>query len=453
MRLKNTEIDMLNGPLFGKIMRFGIPLILTNVLQLLFNAADIAVAGRFAGEESLAAVGATGSLVFLVINILIGISVGVNVVVARYYGMGSKSDSLSRAVHTAIFVAIFGGIIFAIIGFSISGLMLKAISVPNNIYPLSLLYMRIFFLGLPFNMLYNYGTAILRARGDTTRPFFYLLISGTTNVILNLVFVIVFHLGVAGVAIATDLSNMLSAFLILRFLMKSEDELHVDLRKIKMDWAMFRSMARIGVPAGLQSSMFSISNAVIQSAINSYGPIVMAASSAASSIENFVYIGMNAFHQAAQTFISQNIAAEKKERVGTILKVCLLCTTLVGGVLCIIELLFAPFFMSLYNTNAEVISIGVSRMYVIVIPYLIFGYGDVLVGAIRGHGISLPPVIINLLATCVLRILWIYFLDVPRVDVLYVFMSYPITWTVLLIALVVYWFHIRRSKEYGIPKK
>ena len=440
--IKNTEIDMLNGPIFGKIMRFGIPLILTNVLQLLFNAADIAVAGRFAGSESLAAVGATGSLVFLIINILIGISVGVNVVVARYYGMGQKQESLSKAIHTAIFVAIVGGIIFGTIGFALSGVLLKLIGVPAKIYPLSLIYMRIFFIGLPFNMLYNYCTAILRAKGDTTRPFFYLLISGTVNVILNLIFVIVFHMGVAGVALATDLSNCLSAFLIMRYMMKSKDELHVELRKIKFDLPLFKSMAQIGVPAGLQSSLFSVSNAVIQSAINSYGPLIMAACSASSSIENFVYIGMNAFHQAAQTFTSQNIAAGKRERVKSILKVCLLCTTIVGGLICLVELAFGESLIGIYNTSPKVIAAGVERLHIIVIPYLIFGYGDVLVGVIRGHGISLPPVVINLLATCVFRIIWITILDIPKVSANFVYFSYPISWSLLLLALIGYWLYM-----------
>ena len=450
MKLQSHEIDMVNGPLFGKIMRFGLPLILTNLLQLLFNAADIAVAGHFAGEDSLAAVGATGSLVFLVINILIGISVGVNVVVARYYILRDTTDSLSRAIHTAIFVAIIGGIIFAIIGFGISGFMLKAISVPKKIYPLSLIYMRIFFIGLPFNMVYNYGNAILRARGDTTRPLFYLLISGTTNVILNLIFVIVFGMGVAGVAIATDLSNVLSAFLIIRFLVKSEDEFHLDLRKLKMDWPMFRSMAQIGVPAGIQSSMFSISNAVIQSAINSYGPLVMAACSAATSLDNFVYIGMNAFHQAAQTFTSQNLAAEKRDRVIKIVRACLLCTTIVGGIMCLIEYFFAPFLMSIYNSNPDVIAIGVRRIHIVIVAYLIFGYGDVLVGAIRGHGISLAPMIINLLATCVFRIIWMSLLDTPRVSMDYVFLCYPVSWTVLFAALLVLWIYIRKPRKHRI---
>lgn len=442
--LKKTEIDMLNGPLFSRIMRFGIPLILTNVLQVLFNAADIAVAGRFAGAESLAAVGATGSLIFLIINILIGMSVGVNVVVARYYGMGRNEEEISRAIHTAIFVALAGGVIFAAVGFFISGPMLRMISVPDDIYPLSLLYMRIFFIGMPFNMLYNYCTAVLRAKGDTTRPFFYLLISGTTNVILNMIFVIVFGLGVAGVAIATDLSNLLSAFLIVRYMMKSDDEMHVELNKIRYDKSMFLAMARIGVPAGLQSSMFSVANTVIQGAINAYGPVVMAASSASSSVENFVYISMNAFHQAAQTFTSQNIAAGKKERVVSILKSCIMCTTIIGGIACIAEYVFADLFIGIYNTDPAVIAEGVRRLHVIVSIYLIFGYSDVLVGMIRGYGISLAPVIINLVTTCVARVIWIAILDIPRVSPVWVYMSFPLTWVLLFTVLVVYWTRLRK---------
>ena len=439
---------MLNGPLFGKIMRFAVPLILTNILQLLFNAADVAVAGRFAGSESLAAVGATSSLVFLIINILIGISVGVNVVVARCYGTGQKTDALSKAVHTAIFVAVVGGVIFAAFGFCVCGPMLRLIAVPDNIYPLSRLYMRIYFLGLPFNMLYNYGTAILRARGDTTRPFYYLLISGTTNVLLNLLFVIVFGLGVAGVAIATDVSNLLSAFLILRFLVKSDDELHVDFRKIRPDKASFIAMARIGVPAGIQNSMFSIANTVIQSAINAYGPIVMAGSSASASIGNFIYVSMNSFHQAGQTFTSQNLAAGKNERVPQILKVCLLCCTMVGGVMCIFEFAFAHSLIGIYNTSPDVIDAGVMRLRLIVMTYLVYGYGDVLVGVIRGHGIAIPTVIINLLATCVLRIAYIALLDIPAADIRMVYAAYPVSWLVFLAVIVGYWIHLRKTRKY-----
>ena len=451
--LKKNEIDMLNGPLFGKIMRFAIPLILTNILQLLFNAADVAVAGRFAGSNCLAAVGATTSLVFLVVNILIGISVGVNVVVARCYGTGQKTEKLSNAVHTAIFVAITGGAIFAVLGFSVSGLLLRLIAVPADILPLSRLYMRIYFLGLPFNMLYNYGTAILRARGDTTRPLVYLTISGTTNVILNLIFVIVFKMDVAGVALATDISNCLSAFLILRFLVRSDDELHVDLRKIRPDKEAFAAMTRIGVPAGVQNSLFSIANAVIQTAINAYGPIIMAGSSAAVSICQFVYVSMNSFSQAGQTFTSQNIAAEKQERISGIVRTCLLCNTIVGGALCLFEFVFCRQLLTLYNTSPEVIAAGMQRIKLFVVTYLIYGYADVFVGVIRGHGISLQTVIINLIATCVLRIVYIGFLDVPRVSPVMVYAAYPISWAVFMLAVAAYWLHVKRTFDYQNIKR
>jgi len=443
--LKKNEIDMLNGPLFGKILRFAVPLILTNILQLLFNAADVAVAGRFAGSESLAAVGATSSLVFIVVNVLIGISVGANVVVARCYGMGQKTDALSKAVHTAIYVAIVGGVIFGAIGFAVCGFLLRLIEVPADIYPLSRLYMRIYFLGLPFNMIYNYGTAILRSRGDTTRPFFYLLISGTTNVILNLVFVIVFKLGVAGVALATDASNLLSAVLIMRFLIKSNDELHVDLKKIRPDKAAFIAMARIGIPAGIQNSMFSIANAVIQSAINAYGPIVMAGSSASTSIGGFVYVTMNSFHHAGQTFTSQNLAAKKYDRIPQIVKYCFISLTLIAGTMCVLEFVFSRQLLSIYNTSPDVIAAGMVRLRMIVMTYLLYGYADILVGVIRGHGISIQTVIINLIATCVLRIAYIHFLNVPIVDVKYVYAAYPVSWVAFLLAVTGYWIYMRKT--------
>ncbi|MBR3211884.1 MAG: MATE family efflux transporter, partial [Firmicutes bacterium] len=368
--------------------------------------------------------------------------------VARCYGTGQKTEKLSNAVHTAIFVAITGGAIFAVLGFSVSGLLLRLIAVPADILPLSRLYMRIYFLGLPFNMLYNYGTAILRARGDTTRPLVYLTISGTTNVILNLIFVIVFKMDVAGVALATDISNCLSAFLILRFLVRSDDELHVDLRKIRPDKEAFIAMTRIGVPAGVQNSLFSIANAVIQTAINAYGPIIMAGSSAAVSICQFVYVSMNSFSQAGQTFTSQNIAAGKQERISGIVRTCLLCNTIVGGALCLFEFVFCRQLLTLYNTSPEVIAAGMQRIRLFVVTYLIYGYADVFVGVIRGNGISLQTVIINLIATCVLRIVYIGFLDVPAVSPVMVYAAYPISWAVFMLAVAAYWLHVKRTFDY-----
>jgi len=445
---KTSSIDMIHGPLMGNILLFSLPLMASNFLQLLFNAVDVVVVGRFAGYASLAAVGSTSSIVYLFTNLLIGISVGVNVLLARYIGMGQHEKEISRTIHTCVLVALVGGTVLGGIGFLSARKMLILVSTPSDIFDLTLVYIRIYFLGSPFIMLYNYGAAALRARGDTRRPLAYLTISGVVNLVLNLLFVIVFRMDVAGVGIATVLSQALSAGLVLRYLICAQDAFRFSWREMRMDWNIFHRLAHIGIPAGIQSCLFSLSNVVIQGAINSYGSVVMAGCSAGTNIENFLYTSMNSFHHACQTFISQNIGAGRYERIRPILRACLMCTLVLGIVQSGAVLFFAPELIGIYNADPAVVEQGVLRLWIVASLYVIFGLADVLMGAIRGYGIPIAPVIINLVGTCLFRVVWIGLLDTSRFGVEYVYISYPLTWIIILAALTAFWIWLRRTDQH-----
>lgn len=437
-----TTINMTSGSLLGKILLFSLPLMASNILQLLFNAADVVVVGRFAGHESLAAVGSTVSVIYLFVNLLIGLSVGVNVVVARYLGLTGYEREISRMLHTAVTIALVGGTVLVVAGIVAAGWVLELISVPDDVRPLAAVYMRIYFIGTPFNMLYNYGAAALRAKGDTRRPLTFLLISGTVNVILNLIFVIMFEMNVVGVALATIISQALSALLIMRCLSRTDDELHFSWKKLCIDKGSVVDMARIGIPAGVQSCLFSLANVSIQGAINSYDSVIMAGSSASENIENFLYSSMNAFHHACQTFTSQNIGAGRYDRVGRIVRTCLICVLVLGVTQSALAVFFAEPLISIYNSDPAVIAAGAWRLGIIAALYAIFGMADVLVGAIRGYGVPIAPVIINLLGTCGFRLLWVHFLDTSKVGVEWVYCAFPISWTLILVALGVFWMHL-----------
>jgi len=446
------EMDMTHGPLLGKLLLFALPLMASNVLQLLFNAADVVVIGRFSGDLSLAAVGSTTSIINLLVNLLIGLSVGINVIAAYCYGVSNQQDRLKRTMHTAILVALIGGAVFGAVGVLAAPLMLRLTAVPEDIFPRALTYLRIYFLGMPFAMIYNYGAALLRARGDTRRPLLYLTVSGIFNVGLNLFFVIVLQMDVAGVALATILSQLLSAILILLFFCRSRDELHLDWREMRIDMGLLRSIAKIGIPAGLQSALFSISNVVMQGSINVYGGTIIAGSSASNSIEGFIYVAMNSFHHTAQTFVGQNVAVQKTDRVQRVVKLCLICVAVLGVSASALAVIFARPLVSLYNTKPEVVAAAVQRLRFIVAPYAVFGLTDVLVGSIRGHGISLPPVIINLICTCAFRIVWLTLLPVPNIDIRYVYATWPLSWMLLLTVLLGYWLYLRRKGRIGVAK-
>lgn len=424
---KKYEIDMCNGPLVGKILIFYVPLMLSGVLQLLFNAADIAVVGRFAGNESLAAVGSTGSLTNLIINLFMGLSVGANVLVARYYGAGQLKE-LKEMVQTAMATAVIGGVILIFVGFFVAKPALALMATPDDVIDHSVLYMRIYFVGMPFMMAYNFGSAVLRAVGDTRRPLYYLMIAGVVNVILNLVFVILFSMGVAGVATATVISQAISAALVIRCLIRTDGAYKLELKGIRIMPDKLVRMFQIGIPAGLQGSLFSISNVLIQSSVNSFGSIAMAGNTAGSNVEGFVYTSMNAFHQAAISFAGQNYGAMKYKRVGKVLLICEILVILVGLALGNAAYFFAGHILKIYSTDPEVISYGILRMSYICVTYFLCGMMDVIVGVLRGIGCSIMPMLVSLTGACLFRVIWIYtiFQQVRTLSCLYI--SYPISW-------------------------
>lgn len=425
---KKYEIDMCNGPLLGKIMIFYIPLMLSGILQLLFNAADIVVVGRFAGNEALAAVGSTSSLTNLIVNLFIGLSVGTNVLVARFYG--AKQDrELTETVQTAVATAIAGGIILIFLGFFLSKPALGWMGTPDDVISHSVLYMRIYFAGMPFMMVYNFGSAVLRAVGDTKRPLYYLLLAGIVNVVLNLIFVIAFHMGVAGVATATVVSQAISAALVVRCLIRSDSAYRLELKGMKIVPDKLLKMVQIGVPAGMQGALFSISNVLIQSSVNSFGSVAMAGNTAASNIEGFVYTAMNAFHQAAISFSGQNYGARKYKRIRKVLVICEVMVVVVGALMGNIAYLFGGTLLKLYTVDPEVISYGILRMRLICTPYFLCGMMDVAVGALRGMGYAIMPMLVSLTGACLFRVVWIYtiFQSYRTLECLY--FSYPISWS------------------------
>lgn len=441
------EMDMCSGPLFGKMLRFALPLVASGILQLLFNAADIVVVGRFAenGNDALAAVSSTGALINLIVNLLTGISVGASVVVSRSFGAGNK-DAVSRAVHTAISVAAVGGVIFGIFGFLTCGHFLAMMDSPPSVLPLSTLYVRIYFCGLPVMMLYNFGAAVLRAVGDTRRPLIYLTLAGILNVVLNMIFVICFDMGVAGVGLATTLSQCLSCVLVLRCLMVNGGTVKLSLKKLRIYGAELLQIIRVGLPAGVQGSLFSVSNVLIQSSINGFGNVVMAGNGAAANIEGFVYIAMNSFHHTALNFTGQNAGAGKLDRVRRVALISAVTVTVVGGGLGILCYLAAEPLLSIYRPGEmEVIAAGIERMKYVCVPYFLCGLMEILVGVMRGLGHSVVPMIVSLLGACGFRILWIYtiFAANPTADVLY--FSYPVSWLVTVLGHTVCFIFAYRS--------
>lgn len=441
---RSYEIDMCNGPLFGKIILFAVPLMLSGILQLLFNAADIVVVGRFAGSDALAAVGSTGSLINLLINVFIGLSIGTNVLVAQYYG-AKKEREVSETIHTAILTSLICGIALIIIGVSLSKLMLTWMGTPDDVLEQATLYMRIYFLGMPVMMLYNFGSAILRAVGDTRRPLYFLLLAGVVNVVLNLFFVIVWDMGVAGVATATVISQVVSALLVLRCLMKCEGCLHVHLKQLKIHKDKLMRMIRIGVPAGMQGAIFSISNVLIQSSINSFGSLTMAGNTAASNIEGFIYNAMNSFHQTALSFTSQNLGGGKPERIKKVALMCQILVVLVGAGMGYGAYFFGSQLLHIYSNDSQVISFGLQRMQIICTTYFFCGMMDTMVGVLRGLGYSIMPMMVSLLGSCALRIIWIFtiFAWMPTLFVLY--LSYPVSWVLTWGTHVICYFIVKKK--------
>lgn len=445
---RRYEIDMCNGPLFSKILTFSIPLILSGILQLLFNAADMVVAGRFAGSVALGAVGATSSLINLLINVFVGMSVGTNVLVAHFYG-ANRQEELGQTVHTSIGLSLISGVILGVGGYILASPLLSLMGTPDDILPHAVIYMQIYFIGVPGMLLYNFGSAILRAVGDTKRPLYYLLFAGVINVILNVVFIVVTGMGVEGVALATIISQFVSAGLVIRCLIVEQGAYRLEIRKIRLYKDKVIRILRVGLPAGFQGAVFSISNVLIQSSVNSFGSIAVAGNTAASNLEGFVYNAMNSFHQTALSFTSQNMGAKKFDRVKKIMWICVACVTVTGAVMGWAGILFADNLLSIYSTDAEVIAYGHIRLVIILSMYFLCGVMDVFVGSIRGMGYSIMPMIVSLLGACGLRVLWIFtiFQWFRSLETLYI--SYPITWTVtLLVHFVCFWHGIKKIERH-----
>ena len=444
--MKRHQQSMLHGPLFGSIVTYTIPIILTSLLQLLFNAADLVVVGRYCGSLSVAAVGATGYITNLVVNLFMGLSIGAGVCMAHAIG-GRDEQAMHRTVHTALPTALVSGGVLTVVGVVLSETFLMWMGTPEEVLPLSTLYMRLYFCGMIFNMVYNFCAAILRAAGDTQGPLIYLTIAGVVNVILNVIFVTVFQMNVAGVALATALSQGVSAVLVVRALMRRNDGCRLHLNKMRFYKAQLVKMISKGLPAGIQGSMFSISNVVIQSSINSFGDVFMSGNAAASNIEGFAYVTMNAFHQTALNFTGQNVGAGQYKRVSKIAGICLASVAVVGLAVGVLMYLFAPQLLSIYITDSpEAIVYGVNRMAYLVIPYFLLGMQDVTTGILRGLGASIAPMLVSVLGVCGLRILWASTIfQMPQFHTPdWLFVSYPISWAVTFTAQLVLYIVVYR---------
>lgn len=436
------EMDMCSGALLPKILLYSLPLMLSGVLQLLFNAADIVVVGRFAGHDALAAVGSTSSLINLLVNVFMGLSVGTNVMVARFYGAGQKKE-LEEMVHTAILTSLVSGAALIFVGLALSRPALLLMDTPEDVIGQSVLYIRIYFVGMPAMMLYNFGSAVLRAVGDTRRPLYFLMIAGVINVVLNLIFVIPLSMGVAGVALATIISQTISAALVLICLTRTRSDYQVCLKKLRIVKDKMFKMIGIGLPAGLQGALFSVSNVLIQSSVNSFGSIAMAGNTAAQNLEGFVCTSMNSLHQTCISFTGQNYGARQYRRIGKILLICQGCVIAVGLLMGNGVYLAGGTLLQLYSPDPEVIQYGVLRLFYICTTYALCGMMDVMVGALRGMGYGVMPMLVSLTGACLFRVIWIMtvFRAHHSLEVLYV--SYPISWGLtfgvhLLCFLIVY---------------
>lgn len=448
---RSREIDMTNGPLLSKVIQFAIPLALSSMLQLLFNAADVIVVGKFAGSTALAAVGSTGALVNLLVNVFMGVSIGANVMVARARGAGDYK-AVHETVHCAMLISVILGAIVAVLGFCVSGFALTLMGSPADVKPLATLYLKIYFLGMPANLVYNFGAAILRAIGDTKRPLYILTAAGVANVLLNLVLVIVFHMSVAGVAIATVFSQVISAVLVVLCLLHADGAYKLYPSDLRIHKDKLIGMIRIGLPAGIQGSLFSISNVIIQSTVNSFGSIVVAGNAAAANLEGFVYVCMNSLYQSAITFTSQNLGAGKFDRIRHTFRLCTLMVMVVGAILGIGLYLGGPWLLKIYASGTpeeigQIIRFGMIRLSYVSFTYMLCGMMDVSCGALRGLGKGMVPMAVSLLGACAFRILWVYtvFAVQPTLPCLYI--SYPVSWTITWVAHTVCYLLIRRNME------
>ena len=453
-KTKQYEMDMCSGPILRKMLMFALPLMLSSILQLLFNAADIVVVGKFAGDNSLAAVGSNTALINLLTNLFIGLSIGANVVAARHYG-AKAWDDLRRTVHTAMLLSMLSGALLLVLGVIGAEQMLIWMQTPEEVLPLATVYLRIYFLGMISTMVYNFGSALLRAVGDTKRPLYFLLCAGIINVILNLLFVIGFQMDVMGVAIATVISETVSALLVLRCLVKEKGGIHLELRAMRIDRKKMLQILRIGLPAGFQGVVFALSNVVIRSSVNIFGNIVVAGNSAAANLEGFVYMAMNAFYQTTLSFVSQNYGAGEQKRINRIVLLGEACVIVTGTLLGNMVVFFGNDLLQIYSNNPEVIAAGMVRLHYISMIYALCGIMDVMVGALRGIGYSIMPMIVSIVGVCVLRLIWLATVfQIPEFHKIEtVYLSYPVTWILTSLVYIVFfvWIRIRSARKKSAP--
>ena len=440
MKTNKYEIDMCNGTIMDKLVSFSLPLMLSSILQLMFNAVDIIVVGRFSSSQALAAVGATTALINIFTNLFIGISLGANVLAARYFAAG-RDKEMSESVHTAITLALISGVIMAFVGVAMSRTALELMATPGDVINLSAVYMRIYFMGMPFFMLYNYGAAILRAVGDTKRPLVFLIAAGLTNVVLDLLLVIVIPLGVAGVAIGTVASQMISSILVLRCLYKSEGSYQLRFSKLKIRWVYLKRIFQVGIPAGIQSTVINFSNALLQSSVNSFGSTAMAGYTAANNILGFLYAAVNAVTQACMSFTSQNYSVGKQKRMDRVLLDCMLLSAGVSAVIGVGAYVFGSQILRIYNTEPEVIQCGLEILSITTVPYFLCGIMDLIPGALRGMGHSAVPMVLSVIGTVGTRIVWIYGFFPQHRSLHFLFISYPGSWIITIaMQAVCFWF-------------
>lgn len=442
---------MCNGTLMDKLISFSLPLMLSGILQLLFNAVDIIVVGRFTGSQALAAVGSTTALINIFTNLFIGISLGANVLAARFYASG-KEKEMSETVHTSITLALISGLVMALAGVLLARFALNLMGTPNDVIDQSVLYMKIYFLGMPFFMLYNYGAAILRAVGDTKRPLFFLVISGMTNAVLNLVLVIVFHMGVAGVAIGTIVSQLISSILVLRCLYTSNTSYRLYFSKLGIKTQYLKQIFQVGIPAGIQSTVINLSNALLQSSVNSFGSVAMAGYTAANNIFGFLYMSVNAVTQSCMSFTSQNYGVKKLKRMDRVLLDCMILSVGVTLTLGCGAYFFGPELLKIYTSDADVIRCGVEVLAFTTVPYFCCGIMDLLPGALRGMGHSGVPMILSIIGTVGTRIVWIFGLFPAHRSLSFLFISYPVSWILTILMQAVCFCFVRKHVHQSVNR-
>ena len=446
MKKNKYEIDMCDGTLMDKLIVFAVPLMISGVLQLMFNAVDIIVVGQYSGSQSLAAVGSTTALIAIFTNLFIGISLGANVLAARFYAAG-RDREMSETVHTSILVALLSGVAMAFVGVGMARWALEVMATPDDVIDLSTLYMRIYFLGMPFFMLYNYGAAILRAVGDTRRPLLFLIVAGVANAVLNVILVVKFHMAVEGVAIATVVSQLISCILVLRCLYRSESSYQLRFSKLRMNVSYLVQIFQVGIPAGIQSVVINFSNAMLQSSVNSFGSTAMAGYTAANNLLGFLYASVNSVTQACMSFTSQNYGVGKFKRMDRVLIDCAIISVVFAGTLGTIFYVFGSEILQIYTKDPEVIKAGMEIISITTIPYFLCGIMDLFPGAMRGMGRSGVPMILSIIGTVGTRIVWIYGIFPLHRSLFVLFISYPGSWLITIAMQVICFFIVRKQER------